>query len=278
MRFLLCKRLFSGNFSVVHRARDMKEEKDVVLKRCRYSQHARKEINIIRDLHDYGCRNIIRLSEDRLVGDDEIRFTEAKHEYYNQVYDHPATIASELCSAIPSAYSTDADVCDILFDLLTALSDVHSSGYIHADVKRSNILRDSECYRLIDFGISIPATENTQHPLLRGTPFYMAPEIVQGLPITPMIDMYAVGVLIYDLLHNGEHPIEMMNTVSGERGFQALLATSCYDPSRWLNSDSPLAGDLCKHLLQKYSAARLTASEALDHPLFKSKHLRSTPH
>ena len=278
MRFVLCKRLFSGNFSVVHRARDMKEDKDVVLKRCRYSQHARKEINIIRDLTNHGCRNIVRLSEDRLLGDNEIQFAEPKHEYYNQVYDHPAIIASELCSAIPCKYSTDAEVRDILFDLLTALKDVHSLGYIHADVKRKNILRDSKCYRLIDFGISIPATEDKEHTLLRGTPFYMAPEIVQGLEVTPMIDMYAVGVLIYDLLHDGEHPIEMMNTVSGDRGFQSLLATCCYDPARWLNSDSPLAGDLCTQLLKKYSAARLTASEALAHPLFKSKHLRSTMH
>lgn len=276
MRFVLCRRLFSGKFSVVHRARDMREEKDVAVKRCREPRQARKELRIVRDLADRGCRNIVRLAEDRLVGDDEIGSGEPMHEYYRQGYDHPAAIVTELCAAVPSVFATDADARDLLFDLLTALADVHAAGYIHADVKRANVLRDSRGYRLIDFGVAIERGEEADR-LIRGTPFYMAPELVQGLPVTPMIDMYSAGVLAYDMLHAGEHPVEAMNWVSGERGFQAALASSAYDPKRWANPDAPLAGDLCSLLLKKYPLARLTAAEALGHPLFRGRRGFSGP-
>ncbi len=272
-RFSIDRQLYSGHFSVVHRGRDAADGAQVVLKRCRDSASARREIGVLTRLADAGCRNVLEPRERRLIGDDEIDAPEPKHEFYKQGYDHPATIVSGVYGPSPPACRTDEEVSGVLFDVLTALFDVHELGYIHCDVKRLNVLRDGPRYRLIDFGIAVrcdepgaPLARGT--PLVRGTPFNMAPEVILDTSRTPMIDMYSLGVMAYSLLHGGEHPIPAMNRVQDRKETHAVIAGAAYDPKRWTNELAPLARDLCRGLLQKYPMARFSAKEALSHPLF----------
>lgn len=96
-----------------------------------------------------------------------------------------------------------------LEETLDALDALHTAGLIHRDIKPANLfLTASEPPKLIllDLGIAhVPGRSLLS--LTAGTPYYMAPEIVQGSgEITPQADLYSVGILLYTLL-TGEIPI-----------------------------------------------------------------------
>jgi serine/threonine-protein kinase PpkA len=85
-----------------------------------------------------------------------------------------------------------------------ALGVVHTAGLVHRDLKPSNVmLRADDRIALIDFGLARPALANSSvtSPNIRvGSPYYMAPEQIEGLPPDGRCDLYALGVLFYELL------------------------------------------------------------------------------
>ncbi len=103
----------------------------------------------------------------------------------------------------------------IVLPICEALVAVHRKNIVHRDLKPDNIYlaRSSNGElrpKLLDFGIvKFLATEDaflkTQTGQLVGTPEYMAPEQVNGLSVDPRIDVYAMGIILYELL-TGEQP------------------------------------------------------------------------
>jgi len=87
----------------------------------------------------------------------------------------------------------------------------HEQGIIHRDIKPQNVLIDHKGeVKLMDFGIARLAEAPeamTQAGLIVGTPHYMSPEQVQGKALDPRSDVYAMGVLIYEMLV-GRRPFE----------------------------------------------------------------------
>ncbi len=84
-----------------------------------------------------------------------------------------------------------------------ALAVVHKTGYIHRDVCPRNLLvcEDRENIKLIDFGLTVPATQPFMMPGNRtGTPNYMAPELVRRQPTDQRVDIFAFGVSAFELL------------------------------------------------------------------------------
>jgi serine/threonine-protein kinase len=83
-----------------------------------------------------------------------------------------------------------------------ALEYVHSRRLVHRDVKPDNIHVDAQGRaKLMDFGIV--KTEDvtlTQAGFALGTPHYVAPELVLGQPVTPLVDVYSYGVLLFEIL------------------------------------------------------------------------------
>lgn len=83
------------------------------------------------------------------------------------------------------------------------LEAAHEQGIIHRDIKPQNVLIDHKGeVKLMDFGIARAqeADAMTQQGMIVGTPHYMSPEQVQGKPLDPRSDVYAMGVLIYEML------------------------------------------------------------------------------
>ncbi len=74
---------------------------------------------------------------------------------------------------------------------------------LHADVNPENLVasREGAC-KLVDFGIATPLERASAGGALRGTPAFMAPEQVKGLPLTPRSDLFSAGAVLWELLAN----------------------------------------------------------------------------
>ncbi|QMV23226.1 protein kinase [Streptomyces sp. SCUT-3] len=114
-----------------------------------------------------------------------------------------------------AAVSIAADVAD-------ALAAAHAAGIVHRDVKPENVLLDTEAppgpggappALLTDFGIArlVDSPRRTRVTRIIGTPDYLAPEIIEGLPPRASVDIYALATVLYELLagfapFGGGHP------------------------------------------------------------------------
>ncbi|GAT79314.1 serine/threonine protein kinase [Streptomyces sp. F-3] len=110
----------------------------------------------------------------------------------------------------------------IVADVADGLAAAHAAGVVHRDVKPENVLLDMEgplgpggSHRalLTDFGVAklIDTPKRTRATKIIGTPDYLAPEIVEGLPPRAAVDIYALATVLYELLagftpFGGGHP------------------------------------------------------------------------
>ena len=99
-------------------------------------------------------------------------------------------------------------------DICRGLDFAHKMGVVHRDVKPANIrLTRDGTVKILDFGIArlrgSEATDPnlTQAGMVLGTPSYLSPELVQGAKVDPHADMWAVGVILYEMLA-GRRPFE----------------------------------------------------------------------
>lgn len=91
----------------------------------------------------------------------------------------------------------------LIHQMADALHYVHQQGFIHRDICPRNFIctADIETIKLIDFGLTVPATEAFMRPGNRtGTPLYMAPEIVRRRATDQRVDIFAFGISLYQLL------------------------------------------------------------------------------
>src|SRR6266540_136633 len=128
----------------------------------------------------------------------------------------------------------------------------HRQGVVHRDVKPGNVLLDEEgnAY-LTDFGVALDAgaPEQTTGVMVRGTPAYLSPEQIRLEPATGRSDIYALGVVLYEML-TAEHPFP-------ESSLRALLDWHMHEPlpsARRVRPEIPPAVDLV--------IARATAKDA----------------
>ncbi|MGH3051682.1 MAG: protein kinase domain-containing protein, partial [Gaiellaceae bacterium] len=116
----------------------------------------------------------------------------------------------------------------------TALAHAHHRGVIHRDVKPGNVLLDEEgnAY-LTDFGVALDAgsPEKSTGTMMRGTPAYLSPEQIRLDPATPRSDVYALGVVAYEML-TGMHPFP-------ESSLMVLLDRHLRDPLPSLRDARP---------------------------------------
>ena len=129
-------------------------------------------------------------------------------------------------------------VSQILIDMAAGLEQMHEGGYMHLDFKPENVLVTRNAnVRLVDFDIAQPISDKPlklkKNP---GTPAYMAPEQLQGRPLTHRVDIFAFGVSAYELLTNqnpfpGDTPTEIL---------RKQLDRSCFQTPRELNPGIPV--------------------------------------
>lgn len=154
------------------------------------------------------------------------------------------------------------EAVDLIRPLLAALAYAHARGVIHRDIKPQNIMvTPNGRVKLTDFGLAL-ATEQTRlttNSGLMGTPLYLAPECIQGQPASPQSDLYAVGVVLYELL-TGKPPFQGQNTAST---LIEILNTAVPPPSVSQAGIPAHLEDLVLQLLAKEPAQRPESAQAV---------------
>lgn len=165
-------------------------------------------------------------------------------------------VLSELLQSQPLA---PARAAEIMVEVLDALSQAHSQGIIHRDLKPSNIIIDTnDVPRVMDFGISVRVSEvpSDQEGDLMGTPPYMAPEYVTSRTINEKTDLYAIGLILLEML-TGRRVVQSDT-------LQKMLARIVNDPVKLpedSNIDDRLASIILKALAQDPSLRFDSASQ-----------------
>ena len=152
-------------------------------------------------------------------------------------------------------------------EIARGLSIIHTAGVVHRDLKPGNImLRDDDTVALIDFGISHSAHVQSPHPEgaereIAGTPYYISPEQAGGATTDERTDLYALGVILYQML-TGQKPYVGATT-------DEILELHRSAPLPLLRDELAVYQPLLNRLLakdpaQRYNSAR-EALEALEH-------------
>jgi serine/threonine protein kinase len=114
---------------------------------------------------------------------------------------------------------------EIMRPVCAALHYAHQSGIVHCDIKPANIMIEASGRILVsDFGIARASEAATATLVGAGTPAYMAPELTRGENPTPQTDIYALGVILFEMLTGGERPFT---------GKQAGITGSTGEKVRW---------------------------------------------
>ncbi|HWD99219.1 MAG TPA: serine/threonine-protein kinase, partial [Bryobacteraceae bacterium] len=129
----------------------------------------------------------------------------------------------DLRKAIQSGHTGDTqNKLRLALQVARALEFIHENRITHRDIKPENVyINSAGNAKLMDFGIAKAAdgAQMTRAGFILGTPYYMAPEQVQGREVTSLVDVYAFGVLLFELFA-GVKPIQ---GDSVERIFYAIL-------------------------------------------------------
>ena len=215
-RYEVIERVGRGGMGVLYRGRDPVLEREVAIKvmagdfstdesaRSRFFREARAAARLQH-------RNIVTIYE----------FAEDNGTpYIAMEFLRGQSLSQRLQTGTPM---TLVQKLDVVTQLLTGLHYAHEQGIIHRDVKPPNIwLNDDGTVKLLDFGIAkIAASTMTSAGSVLGSAFYMAPEQVAGREVDGRADVFAAGVVLYELLSRhrpfeAESPTAVMMKIINE--------------------------------------------------------------
>jgi len=207
-RYLVESQLARGGMATVYLARDVRLERTVALK-IAHPELARDREFVDRFIGE--ARAVARLSSPNVVAVFDQGSTGDLH-YIAMEY-VPGPTLRELLAA--RGRLSPREALDIIERVLAGLAAAHDAGVIHRDVKPENVLLgNGTAVKVADFGLARAASgiRHTRSGLLIGTAAYLAPEQVTSNAADQRSDVYAAGVLLFEMLtgqqpHTGETPL-----------------------------------------------------------------------
>ncbi|GAC1381039.1 MAG: hypothetical protein NVS4B7_06540 [Ktedonobacteraceae bacterium] len=190
--YTIQRRLAKGGMSEVYLAYDEQVQRPVAIKvvHCSQDDYFMRFQREVKTLSTLKHEHILPIIEYGKHG--------AWH-YYVMPYIEHGTLRNRIAQGPLS----ELEAGELLTQIASALQFAHEHGILHRDIKPSNILlKDDHYIYLADFGLAKELEgvgEHTQTGCLIGTPEYMAPELSE-LPAAPSSDIYAVGILLYQML------------------------------------------------------------------------------
>jgi serine/threonine protein kinase len=190
-RYRLIERIDEGGAGEVWRARDEKLDRDVAIKllgpdaddafRARFADEARRAAAVVHP-------NVVTVFDEGRDGADAFMVMELV----------PGKTLREIVAE--RGPMPPDEVSRLIRQVAAALDAAHAAGVIHCDVKPANVIVDPDgTAKLTDFGIARAARDRDEQELL-GTARYIAPERVEGGPVTARTDVYGLGLVAYELL------------------------------------------------------------------------------
>ncbi|KAH7469282.1 Serine/threonine-protein kinase TIO [Phytophthora ramorum] len=247
----ILERIGEGSFGKVYRGRRKYSGHIVALKfvtkqgkSARDLENLRQEINILRQLNH--C-NIIAMMDSFETDGEFCMVTEYAQGELFQVLEDEHSLPEE-------------EIQKIAIQLIQALHVLHSNRIIHRDMKPQNILIGSkQQIKLCDFGFARAiAHDSSLLRSIKGTPLYMAPELVQEKPYNYTVDLWSLGVILYELAV-GKPPFYTDRIVS-------LIQMIVRDDVKYPPTMSEDFQSFLRGLLNKDPAQRLKWPEILKHP------------
>lgn len=256
--FKLEKKLGSGRFGQVYKAHEKLTKYTVALKVLTKSEliehgadgQLRREIEIQRELSH---PNILRLFG---------FFHDHEHVYLILEYAPGGELKEVLrkcgdCLREPVA-------AQFIEEIAGALRYCHSKGVIHRDLKPENLLLDAnQRIKIGDFGWSVHAVSSSRRSTVCGTLDFLAPELCAKLSYDRSVDVWALGVLMYEMLLGVPPFMDPDTAKTMERICSVDLHFPVEDDSTKISED---ARDLIRSLLQKDPLKRMPLKDVLRHP------------
>jgi calcium-dependent protein kinase len=247
--------LGSGAYGVVYLAIDKATGEKRAIKAMNKDQIDDKEAleNELAILKSLDHPNIVKLFE--------------VYEFKNNIY-----LVTELCEGgelfyhiTKTKHLTEAQAAKIMRQIFSAISYLHSKKICHRDLKPENFLlkweNDDSSIKLIDFGLSKKLKDNELMTDPNGTPFYIAPEILDG-EYTEAVDNWSLGVILYIML-SGSPPFYGKDNREILKAVQKGVYTLSLKPFIKCSIE---VKDLISKLLVKNINKRYTAAMAYNHP------------
>lgn len=249
-RYRLERRLGSGGQASVWRCHDLVTGREVAVKVVDFEEDPRKarratrEIQTLQSLTDPHTVRILDTGRD----DDD-------HYVYIVM---PVITGESLSDRLRRGGMGVADVVSIIQGVSSSLSEAHSLGICHRDVKPSNIMiHASGAAVLLDFGIASSLDQSsslTATGTVIGTLPYMAPEVVRGEKATPAADVYSLGAVMYECV--SERPPFVADTAAA---LLLEITKGDYPPPACVGE----LGDLIVEMLDPDPHQRPTAQDLL---------------
>lgn len=208
-RYQVIRLLGEGGMANVYLANDLILNRQVALKVLRLDlqddaatiRRFQREAHAVTELVDPHIVSIYDVGEDRGM------------QYLVMEYVHGTDLKHYIKMHFPIPYQR---VVNIMLQITAAVQVAHDHNIIHRDLKPQNILIDEQGnIKITDFGIAVALSEDslTQTNSLLGSVHYLSPEQARGSMATPRSDVYAMGIILYEML-TGSVPFEGESAVA----------------------------------------------------------------
>lgn len=196
-------------------------------------------------------------------------------QYYGSfLYDGQIWISMEYCAAgsisdliaLRRRCLGEREIAAICANVAKGLAYLHANRNIHRDIKAGNILLASNgVAKLADFGVSAQLTNTiNKRKTVIGTPFWMAPEVIQESQYDGKADIWSLGITAIEMAE-GEPPLSQMHPMRAIFMIPNRPPPTLKAPEHF----SPLLNDFIATCLQKDPQLRPSAEELLRHPFIK---------
>ncbi|MGL5986549.1 MAG: protein kinase domain-containing protein [Burkholderiales bacterium] len=209
-RFQVINLLGKGGHGAVYFAHDPQLQRPVALKTVRLEKQSPEAIKALNE----EARTISQLQHPNIVTLYDL-VQEGGLQYMVLEYVEGQTLAQKIAGVMLDK----REALDITRQILDGLAYAHAKNILHCDIKPANIMIDkSGVARIMDFGI---AQQKGSASGSKGTPNYMAPEAVAGKSLGEGADVFATGLVLYEMLTgqvaaSGENVFAIMNSIANE--------------------------------------------------------------
>lgn len=139
---------------------------------------------------------------------------------------------------------------DYFIQVIHAINYIHDLGIVHRDIKPENLLLNNKNQvKLCDFGGVIKIEDGEERQTFFGTYEYMAPEIIDGTKYNNSVDIWALGILLYEMLH-GYSPFRVTERKENMKEYYQIYENIVLTEELYIKED--LSEEVCHLIKSKY--------------------------